>query len=293
MRVAIVGATGLLGRRIASALVARGDEVVPVSRRGASVAGAPGVRWDPAEGPPPPDALVADALVNMAGEPLLGRWTAARKRRIHESRIGTTRALADALGAGDRPRVLVNASGAGYYGVGEDEVDESSPPGDDFLARTCVAWEREARAAEGRGVRVVTVRTGVVLAADGGSLPLLRRVTLLGGGGPLGDGRQWFPWIHVDDEAGLVLHALDHAEAAGPMNAAAPAPVRQRELARTLGRVLGRPALLPAPAFAVRLALGEMATMALDGQRPAPRVALETGYRFRHTDLEAALRDLL
>jgi uncharacterized protein len=296
VRVAVVGATGLIGRRLCAALVARGDEVRAVSRGGdAGVAGVDDVCWDPVDGPPPPAALDgAEALVNLAGAPIAGRrWTAARKRLIRESRITTTRLLAGALGADDRPRTLVNASAVGYYGPREEVVDEDSPPGSDFLADTCVAWEREALRAEERGVRVVRVRTGIVLAREGGALPQMARPVSLFAGGPIGSGRQWVPWIHIDDEVGLILLALDRDDLRGPLDAVAPRPVRQRELVRALGRVLDRPTVVPAPAVAVRLALGEMATMALDGQHVIPRVAEEAGYGWAFADLEAALRHLL
>jgi uncharacterized protein len=296
VRVAVVGATGLVGRRLCATLIARGDEVRAVSRGGeAGIMGAADVRWDPADGPPPAAALDgADAVVNLAGAPIAGRrWTAARKRLIRESRITTTRLLAGALGADDRPRTLVNASAVGYYGPREEVVDEDSPPGSDFLADTCVAWEREALRAEERGVRVVRVRTGIVLAREGGALPQMARPVRLFAGGPIGGGRQWVPWIHIDDEAGLILQALDRDDLRGPLNAVAPRPVRQRELVRALGRVLDRPTLVPAPAVAVRLALGEMATVALDGQHVIPRVAEEAGHEWAFADVEAALRDLL
>lgn len=296
MRVAVVGATGLIGRRLCAALVARGDEVRAMSRRGdAPAEGARAVRWDPAEGPPPAAALEgADALVNLAGAPIAGRrWTAARKRLIRESRTTTTRLLVEAVGGEGRPRVLVNGSAVGYYGRREEVVDEDAPPGSDFLADTCVAWEREAARAEERGVRVVRVRTGIVLAREGGALPQMARPVRLLVGGPLGGGRQWVPWIHLDDEVGLLLLALDRDDLRGPLNAVAPRPVRQRELVAAIGRALGRPAVLPAPAIAVRLALGEMATVALDGQHVVPRVAEEAGYDWAFIDVEAAVRDLL
>jgi uncharacterized protein (TIGR01777 family) len=296
VKVTVVGASGLIGRRLCDALAARGDEVRAVSRGGATgIARARDVRWDPAEGPPPAEALDgADAVVNLAGAPLAGRrWTAARKRLIRESRASTTRLLVEALGAADRPRVLVNGSAVGYYGPREEVVDEDAPPGSDFLAETCVAWEREAARARERGVRVVLVRTGIVLAREGGALPRLALPVRLLAGGPIGGGRQWIPWIHIDDEVGLILLALDRDDLSGPLNAVAPRPVRQRELVRALGRVLARPTLLPAPAVAVRLALGEMATVVLDGQHAIPRVAQEAGHEWAFPDLEAALGDLL
>ena len=294
MRVAVVGATGLIGRTVAEALIARGDHVVAVSRGGsARIPGARDVRWDPAAGPPPPQTLEGvDAVVNLAGAPLQGkRWTAGRKRVIRESRTLTTRALVDAMAVEGGPRVLVNASAVGYFGpTGDEEVDESSPPGGDFLADTCVAWEREALRAREHGARVVLLRTGIVLASEGGALPAMALPVKLFAGGPIGGGRQWLPWIHIDDEVGLVLFALDDPAVAGPLVGAAPEPVRQREFVKALGRVLGRPALLPTPALALRLAMGEMATLALDGQRAVPRAAVSAGYAFRHTDLEPALR---
>lgn len=294
MRVAVVGATGLLGGRVVDALAARGDQPIAVSRRGAPVERAIAVAWDPAWGPPPRAMLDGvDAVVNLAGAPIAGgRWTAARKRAIRDSRIETTRQLVDAMGA-DGPRTLVNASGVDYYRSGEQPVDESGPPGRGFLAEVCVAWEGEALRAQSRGVRPVVVRTGIVLAPEGGALPQLARVTRLGVMGPLAGGRQWVSWVHVDDHVALLLLALDREDIAGPINSVAPRPVRQRELARTLGRVLRRPSLLPAPGPAVRLALGEMADLILDSHRVMPAAALAAGHRFRFESLEPALADAL
>lgn len=297
MRVAVVGATGLIGGAVARALVVRGDAVVAVSRRGAArVEGAEDVRWDPAEGPPP-DAVVSgvDAVVNLAGAPIEAkRWTAARKREIRESRVLTTRLIAERVGGEVGAPVLVNASAVGYYGPrGDEELTEEAAPGRDFLAETCVAWEREAAGAEARGARVVLLRTGIVLSPRGGALPKLALPVRLMVGGPIGGGRQWVPWIHEDDEVGIILQALDREDVAGPLNLTAPEPVRQRDMAAAMGRALGRPAVVPTPAIALRLALGELATLALDGQRAVPRAALDAGYAFRFTDVEAALRDAL
>src|SRR5690606_7992139 len=227
--VAVVGARGRIGRRLCPALLARGDRVVASSRGGTTgIPGVEDVRWDPAQGPPPAALLDgADAVVNLAGSPMERRWTPARRRAIRESRIVTTRLLAGALGAPGRPRTLINASGANYYGArGEGEVDESAPPGDDFLARLCIEWEAEARRAERAGVRVVLLRSGVGLVPEAGALPRLARPVRLFVGGPLGGGRQWMPWIHVEDQVGIVLHALDREDVAGPVNVAAPEPVR-------------------------------------------------------------------
>ena len=267
--------------------------MLALSRGGAAgIEGAIDMRWNPSDGPPPPAALDgADAVVNLAGVPIGGkRWTAERKRAIHESRTLTTRRLVDALAADGAPRVLINASAVGYYGSTEHEVDETAPPGSDFLADTCVAWEREASRAEDHGVRVVRVRTGIVMARAGGALSQMALPVKLLAGGPIGGGRQWLPWIHLDDEVGLLLLALDDADVAGALNGTAPEPVRQRDFVAALGRVLGRPTLIPTPAFALRIAMGEMATLALDGQRAVPSVALAAGYPFLHTEIEAALR---
>lgn len=293
MKVAIVGSNGLIGAALARALIARGDSVVALSRSGAAgIGGALDMRWDPAEDPPPAAALDgADAVVNLAGVPIGGkRWTADRKREIRESRTLTTRLIVDALSQEGAPPVLVNGSAVGYYGTTEETVDETSPAGSDFLAETCVAWEREAIRATEHGVRVVLARTGIVLARDGGALPQMALPVKLFAGGPIGGGRQWIPWIHIDDEVGLLLLALDSPDLSGPLNGSAPEPARQRDLVKALGSALGRPAILPTPAFPLRLAMGEMATLALDGQRAVPAVALAAGYAYAHPDLEAALR---
>ncbi len=295
MKVVIVGSTGLIGGALARALVARGDSVVALSRSGAAgVGGALDMRWDPAEGPPPPAALDgADAVVNLAGVPIGGkRWTADRKRDIRESRTLTTRLLVNAMAAGGSPGVLVNASAVGYYGSTEETVDETSPAGSDFLAETCVAWEREALRAQEHGVRVVLVRTGIVLARDGGALPQMALPVKLFAGGPIGGGRHWIPWIHLDDEVGLLLLALDRAELSGPMNGTAPEPARQGDFVKALAKALGRPAILPTPAFPLRIAMGEMAALALEGQRAVPTAALAAGYEFVHPDLGAALQSI-
>jgi uncharacterized protein (TIGR01777 family) len=269
--------------------------VLAVTRGGAAgVEGARDVRWDPADGPPPPAVTEGvDALVNMAGASMsVGRWTAKRKRLIRESRVTTTRALVEALSPEGSVRTLVSASGVDYYGPTEEPTGEDARAGSTFLAETCVAWEREALRAEKAGVRVVLMRSGIVLAADGGALPTMARPVRLYAGGPIGGGDQWMPWIHIDDEVGLLLMLLDRDDADGPFNGSAPEPVQQREFVRTLAKVLNRPAVVPAPAVAIRLALGEMAVLALEGQRAVPAAALAAGYRFTHTDPEEALRDL-
>jgi uncharacterized protein (TIGR01777 family) len=297
MRVFLTGATGLIGRALARSLLGDGHEVVALSRS-ASPAGLPpgsrAVTGDPAVPGAWQDELArCDACVNLAGEPVAaGRWTAERRRRIRDSRVDATRNVAAVI-AGGGPSVLVNGSAIGFYGPRGDEVlDESSPPGDDFLARVAVEWEGAAAPAA-RRARVALVRTGIVLAADGGALPRLVLPFKAFAGGPIGDGGFWQSWIHLDDQVGILRLALEEPGAAGPLNATAPDPVRNRDLARAIGRVLGRPSLLPAPAFAVRAALGEMAEVVLASQRVLPRAALALGYRFRWPALEPALRDLL
>jgi len=281
----------MIGRRLAAALVARGDEVLGFSRSGSPVAGARIVRWRPADEPVPPGVLHGvDAVVNLAGEPIeRGRWTASRKRAIRESRTVTTRRIVEALQPG-APRVLVNASAIGYYATGEVEVDETSPPGEGFLAETCIAWEDAARAAEDGGVRVVRARIGVVLAREGGALPVMALPVRLLVGGPLGGGRQWVSWVHIDDVVGMLVLALERGDVNGPMNVTAPAAARQGDMVRAMARVLGRPALLPTPAVALRAILGEKSLLALEGQRVVPRVAVAAGYDVVHDDLEEALR---
>jgi uncharacterized protein (TIGR01777 family) len=304
MRVVVAGATGFVGARLVEALSQRGDEVVvltrnPEGRAARRLAALPKVRAEGWTAGPGGDwyALVdgADAVVNLAGEPVVGhRWSGAQKRRILESRVLTTRAVVEAIEAAKvRPRVFVNASAIGYYGPREDEeLDETARAGADFLADVCDAWEAEARKAT-KWTRAVQLRIGIVLGEEGGSLAEMVRPFKLGAGGPIGSGRQWVSWIHRDDLVSLVLHALDHEALSGPVNATAPAPVRNAELSREIGRVLHRPSWLPVPEFALRVALGEVAGMLVRGQRVVPRKALESGFRFAHAQLGPALEGIL
>jgi uncharacterized protein len=281
MRVAVTGASGLIGTRLVAALRARGDDVTPISLR---------------EGPPSAAALAGhDAVVHLAGEPIAQRWTKAARERIRRSRVEGTRALVQALAAADpRPRVLACASGVGYYGAHADErLDEDTPPGGDFLAQICVELEREALAAAGDGVRVVVVRTGPVLDAHGGALSKMLPPFRAGLGGPVAGGRQYLSWIHLDDVVGIYLAAIDGDAWIGPVNATAPEPATNAEFSKALGRALHRPAVLPVPGAAVRVLFGEMAQVVLEGQRAVPRRALALGYRFRHPDLDEALADVL
>jgi uncharacterized protein (TIGR01777 family) len=303
MRVLITGATGTIGLALADALSARGDQVVALSRdpeRGQRVLGArmevhP---WpDPESAPPPAEALAgADAVVNLLGEPVAQRWTDTAKKRIRESRVAATRALVaalTALPADGRPRALVSQSATGYYGPrGDAPLDEQASPGDDFLAEVTVAWEREATAA-GSLMRVACTRTGVVLSPGGGALAKMLPFFKLGLGGPVAGGRQYVPWIHLDDVVGGLVHCLDHEEAAGPVNLTAPNPVTNAELSRALGHALGRPAVLPVPGLGVRLLYGEMAEIVTTGQRAIPAKLRELGYAFEHPEIELALKDVL
>jgi uncharacterized protein len=298
MRVFVTGATGLVGRALCAELVGRGHSVTALSRapRGAGrlPPGAVAVQGDPASPGPWQDELArCDACVHLAGEPLdAGRWSAERKRRIRESRVRSTENVAAVLRERG-PAVLVSGSAVGFYGSRGDEVlDEGSRPGEGFLAETCEAWEAAATSAAPRA-RVVLLRSGLVLAAQGGALPRMARPFRILAGGPLGDGAFWHPWIHLADEVGLILFALAEGRASGPLNASAPEPVRNRDLARAIGEALHRPSAVRVPALALRVALGEMAEVVLSSQRAVPRKALALGYRHRFPELAGALRDLL
>src|SRR4051794_23693495 len=299
MNVALTGATGLIGRRLIRALSGRGDTVSvlsrdPVRARAALGGDVEAFAWRPLDEPAPPVALAGrDAVVHLAGENVAQRWSEDARRRIEDSRVTGTRNLVAGLRAADpRPRALVCASAVGYYGAhGEETVTESAPPGDDFLARVCAAWEREAAAARDLGLRVAHMRTGVVLDRDGGALAKMLPFFRLGVGGPVAGGRQYMPWIHADDVVDLYLAALDYDRWDGPFNATAPEPVTNRDFSRALGRALRRPAIAPVPAPAVRALYGEMAEIVTAGQRAVPERALALGYRFAHTALDEALRD--
>jgi uncharacterized protein (TIGR01777 family) len=292
MQIVVAGGTGFLGRPLVRRLEVEGHTVRVLSRRPR----APGeIAWTPDGSAGPWAAAIdgADAVINLAGESIAGgRWTAARKARIRDSRIRATRSLVTAIEqSGRRPPVLVSASGVGYYGAHGDEViTEASAPGDDLLASVCRDWETEALRAAATS-RVVLLRTGLVLEKDGGALPPMALPFKLFAGGPVGSGRQYNSWIHRDDWIGLVAWALRTPGVSGPLNMTAPNPVTNREFARALGRVLGRPSFMPAPAFAMRIVLGEMAdALLLTGQRVLPAKATSLGYTFAHTDLDAALR---
>lgn len=297
MHVAISGSSGLIGKALTAALVARGDQVSRFVRR-PHARDASEIPWNPIDGSLDAAALAGvDACVHLAGENVGdGRWSPERKAAIRESRVLGTRTLVDALGrAAPRPRTLVSASAIGYYGGerGDAPCDESTPPGHDFLAEVCVAWESEATRAEGLGVRVVRPRVGVVLTPEGGALERLVGPFKAGLGGKVGSGRQWFSWVTLADVVRAFLFALDTEALIGPANVVSGA-VTQAEFAHALGRALGRPAIMPLPGFAVKMIFGEMGrTLLLGGQRVVARALAERGFAFADGELEAALRRLL
>ncbi len=300
-RVLITGGTGLIGRPLAAALAASGHDVVLLSRdpdkAGALPAHVRAARWDGATAAGWQDlADGAFAIVNLAGENIGGgRWTAEAKRRVVESRTRAGAAVVAAVAAARRkPRMLLQASAVGYYGDSGDRLlPESSGPGAGFLAATCVAWEASTFAVEAAGVRRAVARSGVVLSMDGGALPKLVLPFRLLAGGPMGDGRQWMPWIHVDDEVRALQFLIENERASGAFNLCGPTPERNADFGRAIGDVLHRPSFLPAPAFALKLALGEMSTIVLQGQRCVPEKLLALGFRFAHLELRPALADLL
>jgi hypothetical protein len=314
--VTITGATGLIGRPLVGALLARGDEVTVLTRdpdhARATLAGEispalQAVRWELESQPAPAQALSGrDAVVHLAGENVAQRWSARAKRAIRDSRVLGTRNLLAGLEqaggpqAGERPRVLVSSSAVGYYGPhGEEPLDEDAPPGHDFLAQVCADWEAAAQDAGALGMRVVQVRTGVVLACPregdrgGGALGKMLPAFRLGLGGPVASGQQYISWIHRDDVIGMMLAAIADERWSGPVNATAPEPVCNRDFSRALGRVLGRPALLPVPALALRLLYGDMAEIVTAGARAVPAKPLVLGYEFSYPQLEQALRAAL
>jgi uncharacterized protein (TIGR01777 family) len=297
MNIVIAGGSGFLGTPLVRRLTAAGHDVAVLTRNASSVRVGRAVPWDPAKGEGAWTAEVAnaDAIVNLAGENLGGgRWTTERKRRIVESRLASTNALVAAMETRrEHPRTFVSASAVGYYPTGSDTVyDERARSGDDFLADVTRKWEAAAeRAAE--VARLVVLRFGVILAADGGALQKMMLPFRFGAGGPVGSGQQWISWIDREDTLRLVEWALANGEVRGIYNATAPEPVRNRDFARALGRAMHRPALLPAPAFALRAALGEMAGMLLEGQRVVPARAMAEGFSFLHPSLESALAGIL
>ena len=299
MRIVLAGATGFLGRPLMNALRSAGHELVSLTRQPRGIDGVREVSWTPdgTAGPWAEAVDGADTIVNLAGESIAdGRWTEARKRALRDSRLLSTRSLVAAIDrAAWRPSLLVSSSAVGYYGPrGDEPVDERDGPGSDFLATLSVEWEEAACLAADKGTRVVLVRTGLVLERDGGALAAMLTPFKLGVGGPLGSGRQYWPWIHRADWVALVQFLIAHPDASGPVNATAPKPVSNGEFSKTLARALNRPSVFRAPAFALRLAMGEMAdALLLKGQRVVPTRAVQMGYQFRYSELEPALAAIL
>jgi len=296
MHILLTGGTGLIGRRLCRHWLTQGHRLTVWSREPAKVARICGAQVRAIArleemGPDP-----VDAIVNLAGAPIADRpWTHKRKALLWSSRIALTETLLAWLETrAQKPQVLLSGSAVGWYGDGgERELTEDSPPViDDFASQLCIAWEETAQRAEAMGIRVVLVRTGLVLSAEGGFLSRLLLPFKLGLGGPIGNGRQWMPWVHINDQIALIDFLLHRQEARGPYNACAPKPVRNREFAKTLGSVLHRPAFMPMPAFALKVGLGEMSLLLLGGQRAMPARLLEAGFTFQFTDLRAALDDL-
>ena len=298
MRVAVSGSTGLVGSEVVAVLSAGGHEVVRLVRR-SPVPGEKAVRWDPEKGEVDAAGLDGlDAVVHLAGENIAsGRWNAARKAVLRDSRVNGTRFLCEALaGLARPPKTLVCASAVGYYGDrGEEPLTEESPPGTGFLAEVCREWEAASAPAARKGIRVVALRIGMVLSPKGGALARMLPLFRAGLGGVIGGGRQHISWVALDDLPGIVLHALQRGDLSGPVNAVAPRPVTNREFTEALGKALSRPTPLPVPSFALRLAVGgEMADgLLLASARVVPRRLVETGYPFRHPELGGALDHLL
>ena len=307
MRILVTGATGLIARRLIPRLLQRGDTVLPLSRKPmSSTAFGPGscepLQGDPAHAGPWHESIAAcDAVVHLAGEPILGkRWNDDVLKRLLDSRVDSTTLIAGVLARNPRrtdgsPKVLVSGSAVGYYGAdsGAAEQLESSPPASDAMARICVAWEAAAEPAAAAGVRVVHPRTGIVLDPEGGALPKMVLPFKLFAGGRIGSGKQFVPWIHREDMTALLMHLLDHADCHGLFNACAPTPVSNSEFSAVLGKVLHRPNWLPVPRIAIRVLLGPVADVVVGGQRAIPAKAFATGFVFRFADLHKALRDLL
>jgi uncharacterized protein (TIGR01777 family) len=297
MKAVITGATGLIGRLLAEKL----NHPMILTRR-PKVAehtfdSVDSAVWIPDQHRAPSDALEGrDVIFHLAGEPVAtGRWTAEKKRRIHDSRVLGTRHLVQGIAdCKHPPKVLITASAVGFYGDrGDDILDERAAPGSGFLPQVCRAWEEEAMRAQEYGVRVVCLRIGIVLAKDGGALAQMVPIFRLGAGGKLGDGKQWMPWIHVNDVVGMLLWAAGHDRLAGPLNGVAPAPVTNATFTRALAQVLKRPAFMPVPRFGLHLLFGEKTSIILASQRVVPKVAIELEFPFEHTDLSQALQSVV
>lgn len=291
MHIGLTGASGFLGRKILDLALRRGHEIIAFTRNPQRTI--PGCTMRGFSLDAPPDLTGCEALIHLAGESVAGIWTPGKKRRIVESRVLGTRRVVEAINAAtEKPEVLVSASAIGFYGDrGDEELTETAPAGTGFLAETVQAWEGEAMKAQ--GVRVALVRTAIVLGSHGGALPLMSLPFRFGLGGRLGNGRQWMSWIHLEDVAQLFLFAAENLEISGPINASAPWPVRNADFTRALAHAVRRPAFVQVPAFALRVALGGFSAELLDSKRVLPSAAIDHGFGFRFSELEAALRNLV
>lgn len=293
-RILISGASGLIGTALIAALENRGDQIYRPVRRESRTQRE--IRWDPMQPVPPELVSGNDVVIHLSGESVAGRWTESKKHRIRDSRVISTQNLALALAKADTPpQTFVCASAIGYYGNRGDEVlTEDSPTGEGFLADVSREWEAATRLAAEAGIRVVNLRIGVVLSRDGGALKQMLLPFRLGLGGRIGDGRQWFSWIHIDDLVAAVLHIMEHSDLSGPVNMVAPSPVTNAEFTKALARAVRRPAIFPVPAFVVRLAFGEFAEEGLlSSVRVVPPKLLGGGFQFQRPDLRSSLRELL
>lgn len=296
MIVALTGASGFIGTRLVARLQQLGYTVRALGRRNPGLPSVEFAEWDALRSEPAPESLRdAGAVIHLAGEPVAQRWTPEVKRRIRDTRVLGTRHLVSALGRlKSRPAKFISASAIGYYGDrGDEPLPETAAPGKGFLAEVCLEWERESRQAGMHDIRVALLRVGIVLGPEGGALKQLLPPFRAGLGGRIGSGKQWMSWIHVDDVVEMILFALQHDHVFGPLNATAPEPVRNAEFAKTLGSVLGRPAVLPTPALALRLAFGEMASVILASQRVVPETAPKAGFVHKYPDLRGALEQIL
>lgn len=296
MNITLTGATGFIGRRVVDRLLSEGHALTILTRRPRAGENPRYFACDLAAGEPPREALDgADAVIHLAGEPVAQRWSEDVKRRIRASRIDGTRHVVGAIGKLERkPAVLISASAIGIYGDRGDEIlTEASPPGRDFLAALAMDWEREANRAREYGVRVVTLRIGIVLGRDGGALAKMLPAFRAGAGGRIGSGRQWVSWVHVDDAVSLIVFAISQQNLNGPVNVTAPNPVTNSVFTRALAHALRRPAVIPVPSLALKILFGEMAEVLLGGARVVPQAALQAGYTFRFPELQPALENVL
>lgn len=300
MKIVITGGSGLIGRQLSRSLLADGHEVVILSRNPKAVSDLPQglklVEWDAKSAKGwGAQADGADAIVNLAGASIDARWTDAYKQKIRESRVNAGKAVVDAIKAAkEKPKVLIQASAVGYYGPrGEEVITETSSAGSDFLAEVCQAWEDSTQAAEDLGVRRAIIRTGIVLSKEGGAMARLLPIFKAFGGGPVGKGSQYYPWIHLGDEVDAIRFLIEQESTSGVYNLSAPNPVTNKQFSKALGKALNRPSFAPAPSLAIKAAFGEMSTIILDGQRAIPQRLLDAGYNFRFTEPQAAMRHLL